>query len=78
MPDGFYAIVVTDLGLAQAFVSAYPSETIPGYSPEFPDVILDEVYDLRYSMGSGSSVENYIIWSCFLLRKATVLHLFQP
>lgn len=69
VPDGSYAIVVSNLALAQEFVTSYPSETIPGYNPEFPDVILDEIYALRYSMGSGSSVENYMRAVSFLLDK---------
>ena len=46
-----YAIVVTDLAVAQAFVQKYPSEQLPGYSPEFPTLILDQISDIRAKLG---------------------------
>lgn len=69
LPDGSYAIVVTDLSAAHNFVVAYPADISLNYPPEFPDAILDEIYSLRYSMGSGSSVENYMRAVSFLLDK---------
>lgn len=51
VPDGLYAIVVTDLAAAQAFVSTHPADTSPIYPPEFPTIIFDQIDDLKPSMG---------------------------
>ncbi|MBC5839667.1 hypothetical protein [Flavobacterium muglaense] len=54
LTDGeVYAIVVTNLSLAQDFVKTYPPDQLPGYSPEFPDFILDQMLDLVGIMGSS-------------------------
>jgi hypothetical protein len=47
-----YAIVVTNLALAQKFVKNYPANQIPGYSPEFPDIIFNQLQVLVTPMGS--------------------------
>jgi hypothetical protein len=55
LPDGStYAIVVNDLAAAQAFVTAYPADVLPGYSPEFPTFIFDQIQDLKPDMGYGT------------------------
>jgi len=51
VPDGSYAIVVTDLAAAQAFVLVYPADISPIYPPEFPNFIFDKIDDLKPSMG---------------------------
>ncbi|MBD0726725.1 hypothetical protein B6A10_16275, partial [Flavobacterium sp. L1I52] len=52
LPDGSsYSIVVTDLALAQNFIDKYPADQIPGYSPEFPDAIHNELQDLKDYFG---------------------------
>ena len=52
LTDGeVYGIIVTDPVKAQAFVKAYPSETIPGYSPEFPDEIFNKIDALKEYLG---------------------------
>ncbi|GEM_PF-1410289 len=50
-----YAIVVTDLQAAKAFTAAYPADQIPGYSPEFPDILFDQLQDLVTTFGSTNS-----------------------
>jgi hypothetical protein len=68
LPDGStYAIVVTDIVVAQAFVAAYPADVKPGYSPEFPDFIFDQMQDLVDEM--GSSVEGRTTAMAFVLDK---------
>jgi hypothetical protein len=58
LPDGStYAIVVTDLTAAQAFVAAYPADLLPGYSAEFPDFILDQIKAIETSSMAFSSTE---------------------
>lgn len=53
LPDGsMYALVVTDLEAAKAFVTKYPADQLPGYSPEFPTFIFDELQRLVSYMGS--------------------------
>ncbi|MDX6190501.1 hypothetical protein SGQ83_14155 [Flavobacterium sp. Fl-318] len=46
-----YAIVVTDLAAAQAFVKAYPAYINPPNTPEFPDSLFYEMEALRPAMG---------------------------
>ncbi|TDE06661.1 hypothetical protein [Flavobacterium hiemivividum] len=54
LTDGeVYGIVVTDFAAAQAFVAAYPADQLPGYSPEFPDFIYNQLQDLVTPMGSS-------------------------
>lgn len=53
--DGeMYAAVVTDLAAAKAFVAAYPADTIPGYNPEFPDFIFNQIEALKKEIGYGN------------------------
>lgn len=49
-----YAIVVTDLKAAQAFVAAYPSDMSPVYPPEFPQVIFDQIQALKGKFGESN------------------------
>lgn len=58
-----YAIVVTDLVAAQAFVQKYPSEQLPGYSPEFPTLILDQISDIRAKLGESTEARTSAIAS---------------
>ncbi|MDR7208167.1 hypothetical protein [Flavobacterium piscis] len=68
LPDGStYAIVVTNLAAAKAFVAAYPADVLPGYSPEFPDFIFDQLQVLVTPM--GSSVEARTTAMAFVLDK---------
>ena len=62
-----YAIVITNLALAQAFVTAYPPDVLPGYSPEFPIAIFDQLQVLVTPM--GSSVEGRTTAMGFILDK---------
>jgi hypothetical protein len=48
-----YAIAVTNLVAAHAFVATYPADQSPGYSPEFPDFIFDQIVDVRAKMGES-------------------------
>jgi len=49
-----YAIVVTDLTAAQAFVAAYPPDLSPLYPPEFPDFIFNQITDARSQFGESN------------------------
>lgn len=54
LPDGsMYALVVTDLVAATAFVNTYPAEVIGNNSPEFPDAIFNPIDDLKRYMGES-------------------------
>jgi hypothetical protein len=46
-----YAIVVTNLVEANAFVKAYPADENPPYPPEFPDAIFYQIDDMKDYMG---------------------------
>lgn len=48
-----YSIVVTDLAAAQAFATAYPADQLPGFNPEFPDFLFNQLQALVTSMGSS-------------------------
>ena len=51
-----YALYVYDLNFAMDFVSKYPSEQTPGFSPRFPEPIFDDVDKISiYFEGQGSS-----------------------
>jgi len=62
-----YGIVVTSLALAQAFVKTYPADQLPGYNPEFPDVIFDQMLNLVDNL--GSSIEGRTTAMAFVLDK---------
>jgi hypothetical protein len=62
-----YAAVVTDLAAAQAFVAAYPADQLPGYNPEFPDFIYNQLQDLVTYM--GSTIEGKTEAIAFVLNK---------
>lgn len=51
-----YAIVVTDLQAAQNFKTIYPADEKTGYSPEFPDVIFDQMQEAGNTIGSSNDV----------------------
>ncbi|WP_374172821.1 hypothetical protein [Flavobacterium tructae] len=51
-----YAIVLVNPNQAKAFVTNYPADVRPGYSPEFPEPIFDQI-DLGKTRGLGSSNE---------------------
>jgi hypothetical protein len=54
LTDGqLYAIVVTDLVSAQNFAAAYPADQLPGFNPEFPDVLFNQLQALVTTMGSS-------------------------
>jgi hypothetical protein len=68
LPDGsMYALVVTDLVAATAFVNTYPADINPPYSPEFPDFIFNQLQALVTQM--GSSVQGRTEAIAFLLDK---------
>ena len=46
-----YALVVTDLVAATAFVNTYPAVINWPYSPEFPTFIFDQIEALKDGMG---------------------------
>ncbi|TCN60017.1 hypothetical protein D0809_08805 [Flavobacterium circumlabens] len=62
-----YAIVITNLTAAKAFVTAYPADISPIYPPEFPDVIFSQLLALVNVM--GSSVEGKTNAIAFTLDK---------
>lgn len=41
--DDLYALYLYDLKLAGSFITRYPPEQLPGYSPRFPEPIFDQV-----------------------------------
>lgn len=49
-----YAIVVTNLALAQAFVKTFPADQLPNQSPEFHDTIFNQILDVRPQMGEST------------------------
>lgn len=49
-----YAIVVTDLKAAQAFIAAYPADLSPNYPPEFPQAIFDQIQDIKTTFGESN------------------------
>jgi hypothetical protein len=68
LPDGsMYALVVTDLVAAIAFVKRYPADIIGNNSPEFPDSIFNEILYLRGLI--GESIESRTIAIAFVLDK---------
>ena len=60
-----YAFVVTDTSAASAFLLKYPPQQETGYSPLFPDALLDEYRDIQYKYGASEEMamayllENY-------------------
>lgn len=52
-PNGsVYALLVIDLTAASAFVINHPSQQIPGFSPDFPDDIIDEMNEIKGFYGA--------------------------
>ena len=49
-----YAIVITDLKAAQAFIAAYPADLSPNYPPEFPQVIFDQIQEIKTTFGESN------------------------
>ncbi|MRX41764.1 hypothetical protein GJU43_20980 [Flavobacterium sp. LC2016-23] len=49
-----YAIVITNLTAAKAFVAAYPADISPVYPPEFPQVIFDQIQALKGKFGESN------------------------
>ncbi|KLT70628.1 hypothetical protein AB674_05720 [Flavobacterium sp. ABG] len=62
-----YAIVVNDLEAAKAFVKAYPADISPIYPPEFPDVIFNQMLDMRSYTGQSNQGKTTAI--AFILDK---------
>ena len=62
-----YAIVVTNLALAQAFVTNFPADQLPNQSPEFPTVIFNQIENLKPDMGYG--IEGRTTAMAFILDK---------
>lgn len=56
-----YAIVVTDLKAAQDFVAAYPADISPIYPPEFPQVIFDQIQDVKTKFGESNEARTMVI-----------------
>jgi hypothetical protein len=68
LPDGsMYALVVTDLVAAIAFVKTYPADIIGNNSPQFPDSIFNEILYLRGLI--GESIESRTTAIAFILDK---------
>jgi hypothetical protein len=52
-PGGtLYALVITDTAAAQAFLHQFPPQQYPGYSPLFPDALLNEYRDVIHLYGA--------------------------
>jgi hypothetical protein len=49
-----YAIYVTNLALAQSFVSEYPPDLSPNYPPEFPTFIFDQIDLVKSKIGNSN------------------------
>lgn len=62
-----YGIVVTNLALAQAFVTNFPADQLPNQSPEFPTVIFNQIENLKSDMGYG--IEGRTTAMAFILDK---------
>lgn len=56
-----YAIVVTDLKAAQAFIAAYPADLSPNYPPEFPQVLFDQIQDIKTKFGESNEARTMAI-----------------
>jgi hypothetical protein len=68
LTDGeIYAIVITNLEAAQAFVAVYPADQLPNQSPEFPDSIFNQIENLKPDMGYG--IEGRTTEMAFILDK---------
>jgi hypothetical protein len=48
-----YALVITDSLAAHTFTKNYPPQQMPGYSPLFPDTVLQEYRDMLYLYGTA-------------------------
>ena len=46
-----YVLVVMDTTAARLFASKYPQQQVPGYSPLFPDALLNEYREIHYRYG---------------------------
>jgi len=62
-----YVLVVTNLALAQAFVTNFPADQLPNQSPEFPTVIFNQIENLKPDMGYG--IEGRTTAMAFILDK---------
>ena len=47
-----YAFAVTDTAAADRFLINYPAQQLPGYSPLFPDALLDEYREIHQRYGA--------------------------
>jgi len=47
-----YALLIIDPAAATTFVTNYPSQQVPGYSPEFPTAIIDEINEMKGFYGA--------------------------
>jgi hypothetical protein len=55
LTDGeVYAIVVTNLALAKTFVKDHPADQLTNQNPEFPDLIYNQIEDLKIVMGQST------------------------
>jgi hypothetical protein len=51
-----YAFVVTDTAAARAFIEKFPPQQVPGYSPLFPDALLNEYRDVHQKYGAAEEL----------------------
>ncbi|RUT69589.1 hypothetical protein D0817_15565 [Flavobacterium cupreum] len=56
-----YAIVITNLTAAKAFVAAYPADISPIYPPEFPQIIFDQIQDVKTKFGESNEARTMVI-----------------
>jgi hypothetical protein len=47
-----YVLVITNSPAVQKFATTYPAQQMPGYSPLFPDKLLEEYRDILYRYGA--------------------------
>lgn len=47
-----YALVITDVNKANGFNSAFPRVSNPGFSPDFPGHIVDEINEMKGLYGA--------------------------
>jgi hypothetical protein len=56
-PDGsMYALLVTDTAAARMFTANFPPQQMPGYSPLFPDDLLNEFREIKYQHGAAEEL----------------------
>ncbi|GIQ57924.1 hypothetical protein Flavo103_10600 [Flavobacterium collinsii] len=56
-----YAIVVTDLAAAKAFVATYPADISPIYPPEFPQAIFNQIQEVKTKFGESNEARTKAI-----------------